>query len=112
MRRKIFKVMTRYDTGIGLEFATLTEVLGYFKTLSNEPVFVYFNDKDNLWYVIDLDSGLAVCNGETMKLAEESFTVSWKLDYYHKYKDTKSYKNAIKKYKELLGGALNEVNIS
>lgn len=102
MRRKPFKVMTRYDTGFGLEFATITEVLGYFKTLETEPVFIYYSLKDYRWYVIDLSTGLAVTSGMTKKKAEDDFCYQWKLEYYRKYKNTDQYKNAVKKYKELL----------
>ena len=103
MKRKPFKVMTCYAPGgVGLQFATLTEVLGYFKTIEAEPVFIYYNNKDRSWYVIDPLVGLAAAKGRTMKLAEDDFTYSWKLEIYRKIKDTKQYQTALTKYNELL----------
>lgn len=40
MRRKPFKVLTRFTSDLGVDMATITEVLGYFKTLQAEAVFI------------------------------------------------------------------------
>lgn len=112
-RRKPFKVMTRRNESdfgcYALNHATLIEVLGYFKTLEAEPVFIYYNNKDRLWYVIDPLVGLAAAKGKSMKLAEEDFTFSSKLEAYRKMKDTEYYQAALAKYNELLKNYM-EVN--
>lgn len=111
MERKPFKVMTRYDIDEDLNFATLTEVLGYFKNLETETVFIYFNKKDRQWYVIDILCGLAVSSGKTMKEAEESFCYPWKLEYYRTYQKTKKYYSHIQKYNELLKDYMEVKNV-
>ncbi len=73
LRKKPFKVMTRRnDSDFGsnaLSHAILKEVLGYFKILEAEPVFVYYSDKDHKWYIIDVFTGLSIFEGKTMRLA-------------------------------------------
>lgn len=112
MERKPFKVMTRYDIGEDLNFATLTEVLGYFKNLEAESVFVYFNKKNRQWYIIDLLCGLAIASGKTMQEAEESFCYPWKLEYYRNYQKTKKYYSHIQKYNELLKDYMEVKNVN
>lgn len=101
MIRKTFKVMTKNDI-VGLEFAKITEVLGYFKNIETESIFVYYNDKDKLWYVIDPLCGLSITSGYTKKSAIEEFTKPFILNAYREFKKNEKYLNAIKKYNELL----------
>lgn len=106
MRKKPFKVMVRRNEsdfgGYDPDNVILKEVFGYFKTLEANPVFIYYNDKDRLWFVVDPFVGLAAAKGRTMRQAEEDFTISWKLEAYHKVKDTKQYQTVLLKYNELL----------
>lgn len=101
MQRKPFKVMTRTDI-LGLEFATLTEVLGYFKNLETESVFIYYNNKDKEWYVVDTLCGLSITSGYTKKSAIQEFIKPFILNAYRKFKKEDKYLNAIKRYNELL----------
>jgi len=103
MKRKPFKVMTcREEVVNRIKSATLNEVLGYFKTLECEPVFVYFNQIDQLWYVIDPYSGLSITSGETKHQAEKEFMHSTNLKQYRKIRDSESYQKVVSKYQRLL----------
>ena len=88
MKRKPFKVLTRFTSDLGVDMITITEVLGYFKTLEAEAVFVYYNKKDREWYVIDPLTGLAVTNGRSMYAAETQFSLNINsfIDYRNFYK--------------------------
>lgn len=103
-KRKTFKVMTRrnpYDFAYNvLDDAILREVLGYFKNIEAETVFVYHNDIDKVWYVIDVFTGLAATHGKTMFIAEKQFKTD--LQKYRDFKDTETYHKALLKYQELL----------
>ncbi len=100
MRRKPFKVLTRFTTDLGVDMVTITEVFGYFKTLQAEAVFIYYNKNDRKWYVIDPLTGLAITSGRSMYAAETQFSLNIKnfIDYRNFYK----YENHIKKFQELL----------
>ena len=103
MKRKSFKVMTRlnpYEVGYFLDNATLTEVLGYFKNIETESVFVYHSVEDHRWYVVDILTGLSAAHGKTMYIAEERFITDIKK--YREQKNAESYHKAILKYQELL----------
>lgn len=95
MTKKPFKVLIRKE-----DDKYLKEVKGYFTWLNNLRVFIYNDILYREWYVIDLDTGLAISTGYTMIEAKKS-AIS-RMDYFKEFKETEKYKNYRFEYQKLL----------
>lgn len=105
MKRKEYKVVLR-----GEDKEYLQEVYGYFTWLNGLRVFIYYDRKYRMWYVIDLDTGLAFAKGESMVKAKvDAFAM---MDKFKKLKLKDEYKQKRFLYNKLLGEYKNEKNNS
>ena len=102
MVKKNFNVVLRNNENDFEIEGVLAEVSGYFKTLSANPVFVYFNIVDRNWYVVDPLTGLAICEGNSMKAAEEEFLRPEIITELEDMRRSKKYESYMTKYNELL----------
>lgn len=100
LKRKAFKVVTRFMSDLSVDMVAITEVLGYFKVLQAEAVFIYYNKNDCKWYVIDPLTGLAITSGRSMYAAETQFSLN--IETFINYRNFYKYQDHIKKYNELL----------
>jgi len=95
MKRKPYKVVLR-----GEDKEYLQEVCGYFTWLNGLRVFIYYDRKYRMWYVIDLDTGLAFAKGESMAKAKiDAFAM---MDKFKKLKLKEEYKQKRFLYQSLL----------
>ena len=97
MKKKTFKVMIKQDGE-----SKIREVKGYFTWLNDLRVFVYNDVLYREWYVIDLETGLAIATGFTM--AESKKRAINRLEYFKEFQEKEKYKNYRFEYQKLLKG--------
>lgn len=95
MKKNTFKtVIKREDTLV------IKEVEGYFTWLGNIRFFIYKDLLYNKWYVIDLDTGMALEDGYSMSDAKKNTFES--LARFNEFKETEKYKQYRFMYQKLL----------
>lgn len=95
MKKNSFKtVIKRDDTLI------LKEVEGYFTWLGNIRFFIYKDQLYNKWYVIDLDTGMAIEDGYSMSDAKRNTFET--LERFKEFKKKEKYKECRFIYQKLL----------
>lgn len=97
MKKKTFKVIVSNEL-----FPVLREVTGYFVWLNDLRVFIYHDYEWNYWYVIDLDTGCSIANGQTMTSAKVNALN--RLNKLTQLKDMDEYKQKRFLYQKLLKG--------
>lgn len=97
MKKKTFKVMIKQDGE-----SKIREVKGYFTWLNDLRVFVYNDVLYREWYVIDLETGLAIATGFTM--ADSKNRAINRLGYFKEFQKKEKYKNYRFEYQKLLKG--------
>lgn len=95
MKKNTFKTIIKKENTL-----IVKEVEGYFTWLGNIRFFIYKDQLYNRWYVVDLDTGMAVEDGYSMSDAKKNTFES--LERFKEFKKTEKYKEHRFMYQHLL----------
>lgn len=78
----------------------LKEVNGYYTSIKDEKVFIYKSFEYRRWYVIDVNTGLSIADGYTMR--ESKFKATTIIETFKLFKASKKYLKAKSRYSNMV----------